>query len=220
MFRSLVLACCCLVFPLAAGAAPLIGRMEGDTYVSATGEFRIPALVLPELGGVIEDTDKVVTFHDDYGTHVSIACFDLDATQRWELETRGLRDYLLFFFTDVVLANFRARYPGSGIESARYLPEFLDGALIAFALLPGGSHFEHVNSVMDGPPLDPVVAKRGTLLFVRHRHVYVVSTELAERVTQRSTYQQTPEQENELLVTRLTAISRRVVFTDDRPREP
>ncbi len=205
---------------LSVDAAPLAGRMEGDSYVSATGEFRVHAPVLPELGGSIEDSETVVTFHDDFGTHVSIACFELDATQRWELETRGLRDYLLYFFTDVVMANFTTRFPGSRIESARYLPELLDGSLIAYSLLPGGSNFENLNRAIGSPSTDPVTAKRGTLLFVRHRHVYAVSIELAERATQRSTYRQTVEQENEQLSGRLTTLAGRMTFTRDQPRRP
>jgi hypothetical protein len=210
-----------LFFGLAASAlsgAPLLGRLEGDTYISPTGEFRIRAPVLPELGGAIEDTESVVTFHDDFGTHLSIACFDLDATQRWELDTRGLRDYLLYFFTDIVMANFQARFPGSRAESARFLPELLDGTLIAYALLPGGSNFAEPPSVVGAS--DPIIAKRGSLLFVRHRHVYVVSLELAERATQRSTYNLTTAQEDDQLSTRLTAVIGRMTFTDDRPRTP
>jgi hypothetical protein len=201
-------------------AAPLVGRMEGEQYVSGNGEFRIRAPVLPELGGNIEDSDSVVTFHDDFGTHISIACFELDATQRWELETRGRRDYLLYFFTDVVMANFNTRFPGSQIESARYLPDLLDGSLIAYSLLPGGSNFAPPDLVTGPAAHQPVTAKRGTLLFVRHRHVYVVTTELAERVTQRSTYKQTVEQENEQLATRLQALVGRMTFTRDQPRKP
>jgi hypothetical protein len=219
MFRFPVLLLCGLAASTLPGA-PLVGRLEGDTYVSPTGEFRIRAPVLPELGGSIEDTNSVVTFHDDFGTHLSIACFDLDATQRWELETRGQRDYLLYFFTDIVLANFQSRFPGSRIESARYLPELLAGSLIAYALLPGGSNFEEPSTVLGGPPVDPVVAKRGSLLFVRHRHVYVVSLELAERATQRSSYQLTTAQEDDQLSARLTAAVGRMTFTDDRPRNP
>jgi hypothetical protein len=200
--------------------APLSGRMEGDTYVSPTGEFRIRAPVLPELGGTIEDSDSVVTFHDDFGTHLSIACFGFDATQRWEYETRDLRDYLLYFFNEIVLANFRTRFPGSRIESARYLPNLLDGSLIAYALLPGGSNFDEPPSVVDGGTPDRVVAKRGSILFVRHRHIYVVSLELSERATQRSTYNLTTAQEDELLSTRLTAVVGRMTFTDDKPRQP
>ncbi len=220
MFRSLLFLGCSLLLAATAAGAPLAGRMDGDSYVSPTGEFRIRAPVLVELGGTIDDNDSVVTFHDDFGTHISIACFELDATQRWELETRGLRDYLLYFFTDVVMANFRARYPESTIESARYLAELLDGSLIAYALLPGGSYFEQQNSVTGAPPENPVVAKRGTLLFVRHRHVYVVSTELAERATQRSTYKLTTKEEDDQLSARLTAIVGRMTFTDERPRTP
>ncbi|MEJ1972003.1 MAG: hypothetical protein WDM96_05830 [Lacunisphaera sp.] len=219
MFRSSLFLVCALA-AVTVRAAPLVGRMEGDTYVSPTGEFRIRAPVLPELGGTIEDNSSVVTFHDDFGTHLSIACFDLDATQRWEFETRGLRDYLLYFFTDIVLANFKSRFPGSSIESARFLPDLAGGALIAYALLPGGSNFEEASRVAGGPPPAPVIAKRGSLLFVHHRHVYVLSLELAERATQRNSYHLTTQQEDDQLSTRLTAAAGRMTFTDDKPRSP
>lgn len=220
MPRLLPLLLCFLALAVTGTGAPLVGRMDGETYVSPTGEFRIRAPILTELGGTIEDNPSVVTFHDDFGTHISIACFDLDATQRWELETRGLRDYLLYFFSDIVMVNFTDRYPGSTIESARYLPELQEGALIAYSLLPGGSYFELHNSVTGLAPEKPVVAKRGTLLFVRHRHVYVISTELSERALQRTTYNQTTKQEDDTLATRLTAIVGRMTFADDRPRPP
>lgn len=209
-----------LLSAVLAGAAPRYGTMDGESYVSPTGQFRVRAPVLPELGGRISDTPNVVTFQDDFGTHLSIACFEFDATQRWEHDTRGLRDYLLYFFTDVVMANFSARFPEARVESARYLPELLDGALIGYCLLPGGSEFERAGRVLDGPPADPVTAKRGTLLFVRHRHVYAISIELAERATQRSTYRLTREQEDEQLSSRLLALVERISFTNDRPRTP
>lgn len=209
-----------LVAILPAGAATMAGRMEGERYFSATGEFSIPVPVLAELGGTIEDSETVVTFHDNFNTHVSIACIELDSTQRWEFETRGLRDYLLYFFNDLVLANFEARYPGSKIESARYLPELLNGSLITFATLPGGSSFEDSSQVLQFSNLPPVIAKRGTLLFVRRRHVFVVTIELAERATQRSTYHLTPDQENEQLSARLTTLVGRMTFTRDQPRSP
>ncbi len=221
MFRSvLFLSCTFGLTAIAAVAAPLIGRMDGENYVSPTAQFRIRAPVLPELGGTITDTENVVTFQDNYGTHISVACFPMDASQRWEYDTRGLRDYLLFFFTDVVMPNFAARFRGSSVESARFLPDLQGGALIGYSLLPGGSHFENLNRVLNGPPVDPAVAKRGTLIFVRDRHVYAVSTELAERVTQRSTYRLTKEEEDTQLSTRLAAILERMSFTNDRPRTP
>ena len=205
-------------------AAGLAGKVEGDIYTSATGEFSIPLPVLKELGGTVTDTENVVTFGDSYNTHISIACFPQDAAQRWELETRGRRDYLLYFFTNFVLADFTKRFPGSKVESARFMPEFMEGALVAYALLPGGSFFEAKNRVTDAPPsapaADPVLAKRGTMLFVRRGFVYVLSTELAERVTQRSTYQLTTEKEDTLLSERLTALAGRLVFTAPKPRAP
>ena len=202
----------------AAQDAALAGRIDGDMYVSATGEFKIRMPVLTELGGKVEDTDNVVTFSDNFNTHISIACFALDATQKWELETRGLRDYLLFFVTDALMPDFERRFPGSKVESARFLPELQDGSLIAYALLPGGSFFEARNKVLDGPALPPVVAKRGSLLFVRNHYVYVLSTELAERATQRSTYSQTAEAEDTTLSNRLVELAGRLVFLSAKTR--
>ncbi|WP_438482984.1 hypothetical protein [Oleiharenicola lentus] len=196
---------------MSAQTAGLAGKLDGDTYVSATGEFKVPSPVLTELGGKISDTANVVTFSDSYNTHVSIACFPQNPTQIWEQDTRGLRDYLLYFFTDFVLADFNKRFPGSKVESARFLPEFHGGALIAYALLPGGSLFEQ-KSPVGASPAEPIKAKRGTLLFVRNRHIYVLSIELAERVTQRSSYDLTVEKENSVLAERLTTLCERLVF--------
>lgn len=205
---------------LAAQGPGLAGKIEGDTYLSATGEFKVPVLVLPELGGTVSDTENVVTFHDDYNVHISIACFALDAAQKWELDTRGRRDYLLYFFTEFVLADFQRRFPGSKIESARFLPELQDGALIAYSLLPGGSVFEDKNYVLAAPRVDPVTAKRGTMLFVRNRHIFILSTELAERATQRSTYKQPVEKEDALLSDRLIALVGRLTFPAAKARGP
>lgn len=221
MSRSLLLLLGSLALAAAsAGGAPLAGRMEGESYISPTGQFRIRAPVLTELGGMITDSANVVTFQDNYSTHISVACFPLDATQRWEHDTRGRRDYLLYFLREVIMANFTTRFPGARIESARYLPDLQEGALIGFTLLPGGSEFAHRNQVLDGTPPDPVTAKRATLVFLHNRHVYAISTELAERATQRSTYQLAREQEDEQLSTRLTALLGRMTFTSDRPRTP
>lgn len=222
MFRlSLLLAAGALVpAAVSAQSAALAGKLEGDTYFSATGEFSLPLPVLRELGGTVTDTEHVVTFSDSYSTHISIACFPQDALQRWELDTRGLRDYLLYFFTDFVLTDFDRRFPGSRVESARFVPELHEGSLVTYAELPGGSHFEPKEGVLGGALPKRVTAKRGTLLFVRNRHVYVLSTELAERATQRSTYESTPEKENALLTARLTELASRLAFPAPRPRSP
>jgi hypothetical protein len=220
MFRALVFLALLAPAALPAQSGLLAGRVEGDIYHSATGEFSLPLPVLRELGGTVTDTENVVTFVDDYSTHISIACFPQDALQRWELDTRGLRDYLLYFFTEFVLADFSRRFPGSAIESARFVPELLDGSLVTYALLPGGSHFQPTTGLAAPPPEDRITAKRGTLLFVRDRHVYVLSTELAERVTKRADYDLTAEKENAQLTARLTELANRLVFTSPRSRTP
>jgi len=183
---------------------PLIGRIQDKSYVSPTGVFRVEIPVLPELGGVVTDTDTVVTFQDSLSTHISIACFTMDATQRWEHETRGRKDYLIWFFTNIVQADFQQRFPGSTIESAKFRPGVMDGALLTFTLLPGGSMFADRVALVtnDNPP----VAKRGNLLFVKNERVFVISMELAEKVLDHSTWDKKPAEEDEILTKRLLDI--------------
>lgn len=209
-----------LLLPLLASAQEtrLHGRWDGTTYHSAGGGFSIVSPVLPELGGRVADTENVVTFDDAFNLHLGIASFPLDLTQRWELDTRGRRDYLAFFFSNFVLTDFVSRTPGTSVESMRWLPDLQGGALAVFALMPGGSYFEDKNAVIDAAtPRALPVAKRGNLLFVRDRRLFVITTELAERVTQPTTFRKTAEEENSLLQQRLIEIVGKMTFPERAP---
>lgn len=205
-----------LLLPLlaAAQAPTLRGRWDGSVYHSAQGGFSVKSPVLPELGGRVADTANVVTFDDPFNVHVGIASFPLDLTQKWELETRGVRDYLAFFFSNFVLPDFLARHPETSVETMRWLPDLQGGALATFALMPGGSFFQDRNAIVEGAPVPTPPAKRGTLLFVRHGRVFVITTELAERVTQARTFRKTPQEENDLLQQRLAEIVAGMTFHD------
>lgn len=61
------------------------------------------------------------------------------------------------------------------------------------------------------------MAKRGTLLFVRESAIFILSAELAERVTQRNTFHQTPAEENELLRARLIELTNRMTIPAPTP---
>lgn len=188
----------------------LYGEIKGTSYLAPGGRFRMTIPVLPELGGQIHDTENVVTFDDPVSTHVSVACFPLDLSNKWELDTRGIRDYLEHFFKEFVYPDFAQRFAGATNEASLYSPQLRDGALFVFSLLPGGSAFESRASVLDAPASGPAVAKRGTLLFVQNTCIFILSAELAERVTQRSAFQKTPEQENEILRARLVELANRI----------
>lgn len=198
--------------PAPGAASPLNGRVEGRVYFSPVGTFRMAVPVLPELGGSIQDTPNVVTFQDTFNVHVSIGCFPLDATQRWELSTRGLPDYLTYFFATFVFADFEQVFPGARIESASFSPDILQGAYTAFTLLPGGSMFGDKHAALDRNETPPV-AKRGNLVFVRNGFIYIISTELAERVIERSTYQKTTAEEDAILRQRLADFIKKIEFT-------
>jgi hypothetical protein len=204
------LALLCATVALVARGQPLQGKIDGNSYVSPTGMFRVVIPVLPELGGEITDTPNVVTFQDDFNVHVSIAAFAQDATQRWELSTRGAKDYLIYFFSNFVLADFKQTFEGVAIESAKFIPGMLDGALITYLLVPGGSMFADL--VPNWGTGRVPVAKRGNLLFVRNGHVFVISIELAERVTEGKSFGKTTAEEDEILRNRLNDIVGKMTF--------
>ncbi len=199
----------------AAAPAPpppqIYGTVVGDTYTSPTGVFQIKIPVLPQLGGSISDTPNLVTFDDDYTTHVSVGAFPLGRELKWEYDTRGTKDFLAFFFTNLVMPDVVRQAPGARMEdNGLYLPKFQDGSLLIFTLLPGGSQFAAQIRMFPSPT--PLVAKRGHLCFVKYNFVFVVTMELAERILEHSTYHKTPEQENALLRDRLMAVVNRMTF--------
>lgn len=191
----------------------LQGKVQGKTYISPTGIFRVTIPVLPELGGEITDTPNVVTFQDDFNVHVSIAAFPQDATQRWELSTRGVKDYLVYFFSNFVLADFKETFEGVKLESAKFIPGMLEGALLTYLLIPDGTMFaDRVPQL--GTADRVVIAKRGNLLFVRNGHIFVISTELAERAIEGVAYKKTTEEEDEILRQRLIDIVSKIQFAN------
>ncbi|HWA85206.1 MAG TPA: hypothetical protein VG710_03195 [Opitutus sp.] len=211
---------------LAIAAAPLIaqesepgallGTIANNVYTSPTGAFRITVPVLPELGGRAVDTENVVTFQDNFNVLCSVAAFPMDATQRWEFSTRGAKDYLAYFFANFVMPDFQKSFPGARVDSAKFSPSVGGGGLFTYILLPGGSMF--ANRVMfRAPNAEPLVAKRGNLLVTKNDWVYVLSIELAERVTEHSTYNKTPEQEDDILRQRLIELFDKVQFTKPPP---
>lgn len=193
----------------------LRGRVEGRTYISPTGAFKVTIPVLPELGGQITDTANVVTFQDDFNLHVSIAVFSQDATQRWEMSTRGTKDYLGYFFANFVLADFKQNFEGVTAD-AKYVPSLMDGSLIAYLMIPGGSMFMDRVAQLGGTDKPPV-AKRGNLVFVRSGDIYVISTELAERVTEGKAYNKTTAEEDKILRQRLEDLVSKIQFIKPAP---
>ncbi len=186
------------------------GRIEGRTYVSPTGLFKVTIPVLPELGGDLTDTPNVVTFQDDFNVHVSIAAFPQDATQRWENSTRGAKDYLVYFFSNFVLSDFRQNFEGVQIESAKFVPGVLDGSLLTYLLVPGGTMFPDRLPAVSNDVLP--VAKRGNLLFIRNEHVFVISIELAEKVIEGKSYGKSVAEQDEILRKRLLEMVDKITF--------
>ena len=210
MFRFTLAFILATITAAVAPAQALQGKIEGKSYVSPTGIFKVVIPVLPELGGDITDTPNVVTFQDDFNVHVSIAAFPQDATQRWEFSTRGAKDYLIYFFSNFVLSDFKQTFEGVQIESAKFVPGLLDGSLLTYLLIPGGTMFGDRVPQLSADRIP--VAKRGNLLFVRNGHIFVVSIELAERVIEGRSYNKTTAEEDEILRTRLTDIVNKITF--------
>jgi len=163
----------------------------------------------------VTDTDKVVTFHDDFGLQITVGVFAQDASLRWEYSTRGPRDYMIYFFTNFVLTDFKHFCPATRVETAGFSPDFLGGALFTYLLLPGGSMFaEHAEF---GKADDAPVAKRGNLVFVKNGYTFVISSELSERVTQGSRFGKSPAEENQILRSRLIGVTKKIQFLKQAP---
>lgn len=192
--------------------SPLHGDIQGDVYFSPTGAFRVNIPVLPELGGTVTDSANVVTFSDDIDIYASIAAFPMTREQKWEFETRGVQEYLTYFFGNFILPDFTSRFAGAKVETVSFLPKYQGGTLETGVLLPGGSSFN------DQLPLfgqeAPPVAKRGFFCFAKHDHLFVLSTELAERMLQPSTYKKTADEESVILRRRLQELVAKMVFLE------
>lgn len=220
MFRTVLIA-----FLAASAALPLkaqdeahkvlAGSVDGKVYASPTGAFSIEIPVLPDLGGVITDTKNVVTFHDSFGLQLTVGAFAQDATLKWELSTRGTKDYLIYFFGSYVMSDLKRFCPATSIESAGFSAELQDGTLFTYVLMPGGSMF--ADHIVFGQPSTPPVAKRGNAVFVRNGYTFVISTELSERVTEGSHYSKSAEDENHILRTRLLGVIKKMQFPKTIP---
>lgn len=194
----------------------LIGTIDAGVYTSPTGAFKMEVPVLPELGGVVRDTNEVVTFRDSFGLQVTVGAFAHDATQRWELSTRGTKDYLVYFFTNYVMRDFKSFCPTVTLQSAGFSADFLEGSLFTFVLLPGGSMFGDRQSF--GAGVSPPVAKRGNLVFIKNGYTFVISTELSERVTEGTRYTKTTAQEDQILRQRLLDLTKKMQFIRPAPK--
>ena len=195
----------------------LNGTIDAGVYTSPTGAFKMEVPVLPELGGIVRDTEDVVTFKDSVGLQVTVGAFAHDATQRWELSTRGTKDYLIYFFSNFVLRDFKSFCPTASLQSAGFSADFLDGALFTFVLLPGGSMFGDRQAAFgagDAPP----VAKRGNLVFIKNGYTFVISTELSEKVTEGARYTKTTLEEDQILRLRLLDLTKKMQFTKPAPK--
>ncbi|HLP08352.1 MAG TPA: hypothetical protein VK178_09305 [Opitutaceae bacterium] len=196
-----------------AGQAKLLGSIEEGRYHAPDDAFSVAVPVLHGEKTAIMDNGEIVVFKDKVATLLTIAAFRMPPIAKWEHETTEPREYLITFFRDNILRDYDREFPGSKIESARFLPGFQGGALVAFALLPGGSAFEPAAN--RPPTAPPPVAKRGHLVFVRDDRVFVVAIELAERVTGGDAYKLTAPEEDRVLFDRLITVLAATRFGPD-----
>lgn len=206
--------------PATTNPAPLVGRIAEGRYTPPDGAYSVPVPALRGDGAAIMDTPEIVVFKDRISALLTIAAFRMPPAARWEYETSEAQEYLVSFFRDNILRDYRHEFPETSVESVRFLPDYSGGALLAFTLLPGGSAFALDPADAAGPEPAPAIAKRGHLIFVRDRHIYVLATELAERITKRSIYSLGTANEDQLLFDRLIAIVTSMDFGDRRHAAP
>ena len=188
----------------AATATKLLGRIDSGRYFAPHGAFSTPVPVLRGEGSAIMDNGEIVVFKDKVATLLTIAAFPMPPVALWEFETTPPKDYLIAFFRDNILRDYVHEFPGSTIESARFLPEVFGGSMVAFTLLPAGSVF--APATPRPPTAPPLVAKRGHLVFVRDGRVFVLAVELAERITRPEGSALTTAEEDQVLFDRLITV--------------
>ena len=211
-FPSSLILAFALLQPLAAHAqSSTIGQVEGDQYYSPNKAFHVTIPVIADLGGTITDTDNVVSFQDAFTTHQSIARFKMNATLNREDETRGRKEYLIWFFSNFVQADFEQRFAGARIESAHFIKSINDGALLTYNLLPGGTMFPTRACILNNDR--SIMAKRGNLLFVKNGYVFIISSELVEKAVEHAAFNKTVAEEDAELRKRLLAFLDKVTFT-------
>lgn len=194
-------------------AGKLHGRVEANRYSAPGDVYSVPVPVFHGAESAIMDTAEIVVFKDKVSTLLTIAAFKMPAYAKWEFDGMEPKEYLISFFRDNILRDYRHEFPESSIESARFLPEIFAGGMVAFTLMPGGSAFA---PPAPASPLAPApVAKRGHLVFVRNGYIYVIAAELAERVTQPATYKLTTQEEDRLLFGRLATVLEALRFGPD-----
>jgi hypothetical protein len=198
-------------------AGSLRGRIENGRYYAPSDAFNI---TIPALAGdrpLILDNPNIVVFRDDVRTMLTVAAVRMEPIHKWELETSSPREFLIRFFRENVLADFQETFPGTSVEGAIMLNDFEGGALLVSTLHPNGSAFEVDPIVRNDPNSPPPVAKRGSLLFSRGGFVFVLSTELADRVTESSTYITDTATEDRILRERLVEAVSQMRFADSPP---
>ena len=96
------------------------------------------------------------------------------------------------------------------------MPGVLDGSLLTYLLVPGGTMFPDRLPAVSSDVLP--VAKRGNLLFIRNEHVFVISIELAEKVIEGKSYGKSVAEQDEILRKRLLEMVDKITFT--KPAAP
>ncbi|MGC4071578.1 MAG: hypothetical protein QM760_03540 [Nibricoccus sp.] len=189
----------------------IIGQIDdNNVYTNPGGVYRIPIPVLAELGGTVQDTAVTTTFRDPYGVHISIGCLEPGAEYKAELEKRGRKEFLSWLFSQHVQPEYQRAFPGASVESAKYLSGVEGGSLLVMNLLPGGSAFR--DRILPAPGEAPIVAKRGSLVFLKNDRIVIITTELYERILKRDTFKKTPEEEDAILRKRLMDLFAKMTF--------
>lgn len=171
-------------------------------YQSPSGIFKLPVPVLPELGGRVSDDTLFVHFMDSFTTHITVGVIEMDATFRWEHSIMEPKEFLLNVFNKIVMPQFKAACPTTKADTVLLYPKLKKGALYVGTLHPGNTQFMD-RIAFFGKDDNIPTGRRGTLLFSEGEYLFIISSELGERATERSMHTMSDQEENDLLRKRL-----------------
>ena len=167
----------------------LQGKIEDTIYISAKGKFKVPIPVNKQWGGMIQDTPQAVSFTDDFGRLYRIECSNSETYKLQAIEKKSyLQEFLNGFYLPQTVFHYR---PSARIIEEYYIVDLLDGAYFCIVNIPEGSI---TVSSSDRKNYTQHEARRGLLLFIIKNRIYIVSSDVGEKLSKEDETRQIKKQ--------------------------
>ena len=152
--------------------------VQEGIHTHVSGLYRVPVPVEDFMGGRMMEQPYALIFTDDFGCLYRIENIGLPPEEQANLDEMGLDVYLEYFLNEMFMKQaVLVSIPTASIDYRETLPDRFGGALYARLNLPGGSILAEQVNGSEPKRLD---AKRGVLLFLQGKTLYIISVGMME----------------------------------------